>query len=260
MSKLCKIDTHYDIYEPINTLKPVATDIWIVDGETINFKGVAFPTRMTVIRLKSGGLFIHSPTELTTELQLQIDALGPVEHLVSPNRIHYWWIGQWGKAYPTAIKWASPGVEAAVKALDWDFDRQLSNNDGTPWENELNQLRITGSRFLEEYIFFHKSSKTLILADLIENFELDRVPSRWVRLLLTCAGNTDPDGKLPIDLRLSYFGRHNQLSDAINTMIDWQPERVIVAHGRWYSQDGVKELQRAFRWVKGVGIRHDLEQ
>lgn len=252
MSNCCKLDTHYDIYEPINALKLVDTNIWIVDGKTIDFRGVAFPTRMTVIRLRSGGLFVHSPTELTPELKHQIDSLGPVEHLVSPNRIHYWWIGQWGEAYPTAVKWASPEVEEAIQSLDWKFDRKLANTDSFPWDEEIRQLRVTGSRFLEEYVFFHEASKTLILADLIENFELDRVPSRWERFLLSCAGNTDPDGKLPIDLRFSYFGRHDQLSEAINTMITWQPRRVIVAHGRWYSQDGVNELKRAFRWVKGV--------
>jgi hypothetical protein len=32
-------------------------------------------------------------------------------------------------------------------------------------------------------------------------------------------------------------------------MIAWNPERVILAHGRWYERDGAQELRRAFRWV-----------
>jgi hypothetical protein len=32
-------------------------------------------------------------------------------------------------------------------------------------------------------------------------------------------------------------------------MIGWAPERIILAHGRWYPRDGVAELERAFRWV-----------
>lgn len=32
-------------------------------------------------------------------------------------------------------------------------------------------------------------------------------------------------------------------------MIEWNPERVIMAHGRWYEHDGVAELKRAFRWL-----------
>jgi hypothetical protein len=32
-------------------------------------------------------------------------------------------------------------------------------------------------------------------------------------------------------------------------MIAWQPEKVVMAHGRWYERDGVAELRRAFRWL-----------
>ncbi len=84
-------------YEPINTLKQVADNIWIVDGPLITFKHMPFTTRMTVIRLADGNLFIHSPTPLTEKLKHSIDQLGPVTHIISPNRIHYWWVGEWGK-------------------------------------------------------------------------------------------------------------------------------------------------------------------
>jgi hypothetical protein len=32
-------------------------------------------------------------------------------------------------------------------------------------------------------------------------------------------------------------------------MIAWEPERVILAHGRWYDRAGAAELRRAFRDV-----------
>ena len=54
-----------DLYEPVNVLKPVAPDLWIVDGSEIRF-GLGwlkfpFSTRMTVFRLRSGELVLHSP-------------------------------------------------------------------------------------------------------------------------------------------------------------------------------------------------------
>jgi hypothetical protein len=55
-------------YPPLNTLKAVASEVWIVDGPIIRFglpwMKLSFPTRMTVIRLGSGELFLHSPTPL----------------------------------------------------------------------------------------------------------------------------------------------------------------------------------------------------
>ena len=112
-----------DVYEPVNTLKPVDQNIWIVDGPVIHFKKVPFTTRMTVVRLGSGDLFVHSPTLLTPELKSEIDSLGPVRHLISPNKIHYWWIGEWGREYPDAIKWASPGVHPSAIMQGWEFDK-----------------------------------------------------------------------------------------------------------------------------------------
>ena len=53
------------LYEPLYTLKEVDQNIWIVDGDLIQmdmkiFK-LPFQTRMTVIKLNDGKLWIHSP-------------------------------------------------------------------------------------------------------------------------------------------------------------------------------------------------------
>ncbi len=238
---------HVDLYPPLNTLKPVADNIWIVDSEQIKLMGVPFSTRMTVVRLENGDLFIHSPTPLTTMLKREIDVLGPVRHLVSPNFIHYWWIGAWHRHYPAAIRWASPKVRPRAAKHDIEFDRDLGESAEPAWQDEIDQLIIRGSRAMQEVAFFHKPSKTLILTDMIENFELSHLHPAWWRWLIRFAGITDPDGKTPIDLYWSFLGHRDQLKTAIETMIDWKPERVILAHGRWYQKDGVRELRRAFR-------------
>lgn len=237
-------------YEPIHVLKPVADDVWLVDGPVIRFKGVPFPTRMTVVRLTGGGLFLHSPVAVDEALCAALDELGPVRHLVSPNAIHYWWIGDWGLRYPQARRWASPGVRPAAARRGLKFDADLGDGPAPQWAADMDQIIVRGSRFLEEVVFFHRRSRTLILADLIENFEASRVSSRLLRVLLRWAGNLDPDGKLPVDLRLSYLGRHGRLREAVDTMRRWAPERIILAHGRWYPANGGAELERAFRWVR----------
>lgn len=239
-----------ETYKPIQVLKPVAKDIWIVDGPLIKFKGVSFPTRMTIVRLSSGALFIHSPVALTQYLKEEVEKLGEVKHLVSPNRIHYWWIGEWKALYPNAISWASPGSRDAARKVGWEFDKDLSDEPENEWRGDIEQLIVKGSRILEEVVFYHKGSNTLILADLIENFEAQMEKSLIIRMFMWLAGNLDPDGKLPIDLRMAYLGRHKQLKKAIDKILEWSPDKVIIAHGRWYETNGVAELKRAFRWVK----------
>jgi hypothetical protein len=61
-----------ETYEPTGTLKPVTDGLWIVDGPAIGFGYLGlkfpFPTRMTIVRLADGGLWVHSPTELPASL------------------------------------------------------------------------------------------------------------------------------------------------------------------------------------------------
>ena len=62
------------LYEPINVYKPVAADIGIVDGpfEYLTTAGVTLPlpftTRMTIVRLTNGDLFLHSPIKFDDRL------------------------------------------------------------------------------------------------------------------------------------------------------------------------------------------------
>ncbi|WP_017299532.1 DUF4336 domain-containing protein [Nodosilinea nodulosa] len=242
------------LYEPINTLKPVGDNIWIVDGPIVQMQmygtHIPFPTRMTVIRLANGDLFVHSPIELTDGLKAEIDGLGRVQHLVSPNKLHYAAIAPWGAVYPAAIKWASPGVRqrAAAVGIPVSFDRDLGEQPDVAWADEIDQLIVHGSRFFEEVVFFHRATRTLILTDLIENFERDKLNGPWA-WIMALSGAADPDGKAPIDMRLTFWGRKQQARVGVEQMLAWQPDKVILAHGRWYDRDGTGELKRAFRWL-----------
>lgn len=116
--------TDHIVYPPLNTLKPIARELWIVDGPAIRFGAplvkMNFPTRMTVVRLAGDALFIHSPTPLTPGLKSEIGELGRPCWLVGPNRIHYWWIPEWRNAYPEAAIYLAPRIrEQAGDHIDF---------------------------------------------------------------------------------------------------------------------------------------------
>jgi len=236
-------------YEPVNTLKPVADDVWIVDGPVIRFgmpwPKMPFPTRMTIIRIAGRRLFVHSPTPLTPGLKAEVERIGDVACIVGPNRIHYWWIPDWRKAFPAAETWLAPRIREQAKGrIDFPA-REIDRTSGYPWDGEIATLPVAGS-FMTEVAFFHHASRTLVLTDFIENFEPKKVGfmARWLTWL---GGAQDPDGQMPRDMRLTY-GR-DAVKAAVEQMIAWAPERVILAHGRWYKKDGTAELKRAFRWL-----------
>jgi Domain of unknown function (DUF4336) len=239
-------------YPPLNTLKAVAPNVWIVDGPIIRFgmpwPRAPFPTRMTVVRLSGGQLFLHSPTPLTSALREQIEAIGRVAWIIGPNRFHYWWIPEWREAFREAAIYLAPRIrEQSAGRISFQSSR-LDEAASLPWRDEIATLKVEGS-VMTEFVFLHYTSRTLVLTDLVQNFEADKLESWLMRALVTIGGARDPDGQTPRDMRLNFWRRRAELQAAIKQMIDWNPERVIIAHGRWYESDGAKELRRAFRWT-----------
>ncbi len=229
------------------TLKPFADRVWTYAGETVSFHGMPYTTRMTVVQLESGEVWVHSPSNLTSELVHTINQIGPVTYLVSPNKIHHLYLKDWVCAFPEAVLYASPGL--INKRRDLNFDRELTNSADDAWSTDLHQVVFTGSKMMEEVVFFHKVSQTLILTDLIENFPTDHFRGLQ-KCLARCAGILAPNGKTPLDWRLTfYLGGKAEAQQCINLMLSWQPERIIVAHGNCIQQHGAEFLKKSFNWL-----------
>lgn len=237
------------VYAPLDTLKAVADNIWIVDGPVLRFGpdwlNFPFPTRMTLARLADRALFVHSPTPLPPALKREIAGIGEPRWIIGPNRIHYWWIPEWHAAYPDAEVYLAPRIrEQAGARIAFDC-LPLAAETGYPWDADVATLPVAG-RYLTEVEFFHRPTRTLILTDLIENFEARKLGfgRRW---LARVGGVLDPRGSMPRDLRLT-FSRED-LRVGVEKMLAWDPQRIILAHGRCYERDGAHELRRAFGWV-----------
>lgn len=239
-------------YEPLGQLKPFGPDIWLVDGPNIRFYGLPFPTRMTVVRLSDGGLWLHSPIALDDALRAQIDALGPVRHLIAPNWIHYASVHQWQAVWPDAHTWAAPGVAARAAKHDVPIriDTDLTNDAAADWAGQIPFRHVTGSPVHSEVVFFHDASRTLILTDLIENFAPEHLPW-WMAALTRLVGITTPDGRTPPDIAASFRKARPEVQDHIRWMIDQAPDKVIMAHGRPYEHDAVARLRHGFRQLIG---------
>ena len=131
---------------------------------------------------------------------------------------------------------------AALHRKHINFDTEpLKSDRGYPWDEGIYTLPARG-RLRTEVIFFHKESRTLILTDFIENFEPRMIDSLFVRLLIRVGGVL---GGMPRDMRLTCSRK--KLRSIVATMLSWDPERIIIAHGRWYERNGAAELRRAFR-------------
>jgi hypothetical protein len=230
--------------EPLLQFGP---EIWIADGPVTSFHGFPYPTRMAVIRLSDGSLFVWSPVALTDSLRASVSVLGQVRHLVSPNALHHLFLGQWKSAYPAARLYASPRLRR--KRQDLSFDAELSDAPEPAWAADIEQVALRGSFALTEFVFFHRASHTALFADLIQNFPGDWFKG-WRGYLARLGGIVAPNPGAPIDWRASFLNRR-AARISLDKVLAWPIERVLIAHGDLPTGNGGAFVRRAFTWLLG---------
>lgn len=240
------------LYEPINVYKRLAPHIGVVDGpfEYFTIAGIRMPmpftTRMTVARLDNGDLLLHSPIAFDASLAVELGKLGTVRHLISPNQWHYAHIGEWQRAFPNTVAWASPGVRRRARArhIDVEFARKLQEQPPAEWRDEIDQALVPGGIF-KEFVFFHRASKTLILADKIMNLELDKISEPW-RTVTRLTGMYHPHGQIFFGMRVPLLLQRQKAKAAFRKVLSWRPQRIVLSHGRCFDSDGEEVLRRLF--------------
>ena len=226
-------------------LQPFGPEIWIADGPMASFYGFPYSTRMAVIRLSDGGLFVWSPVALSTALRAAVDALGPVRYLVSPNALHHLFLAEWTSAYPEARLYASPRLRR--KRRDLSFNAELGDAPESAWAGDIDQVVLHGSFALTEIVFFHRHSRTALFADLIQNF-----PRGWFKgwrgVVARLGGIVAPHPSAPSDWRSSFVNRRAARA-ALARVLAWPIERVVIAHGVLPTAGGAAFVRRAFTWL-----------
>lgn len=231
-------------------LEPIGPDIWLADGDCVDFHGFAYPTRSIIVRLQNGALWVWSPIALTDALKADVDALGTVAHLVSPNPIHHLFLGHWLAAFPDACLW---GPSSTIKKRDdLVFQPPLTGDAPPDWADEIDQVWFNGSVWMDEIVFFHRASRTAILADLSEHFSkafLKANWSWWQRPIARLWGIVEGKGYAPLEWRLSFTDRKATRA-ARDAVLAWDPRQVVMAHGEWVRHDGRAFLARAMAWAR----------
>lgn len=222
-------------------LTPLADNVWTL-ARPLRFLGLETGTRMTVARLESGGLFVHSPVSLDAELRDALTALGPVEAVVAPCLFHHLSIAEWAKAYPAAAIFGCPGLDRKRKDVTWTGI--LGDAPEARWAGELDQVLFGAYALENEVVFFHRASRTMISSDVI--FNLSTVPSGFTRFVARVIGNREPG---PTLLERLAIRDRPAARTQIDRMLGWDPERIVLAHGAIVPVDGAAVLARAYLWL-----------
>ena len=226
-------------------IQKIGDEIWIADGPTVSFYGFPYPTRMTVVRLAGGDLWVWSPVGLSNELSSEVETLGVVRHLVSPNKIHHLFLGEWAARWPEAELYASPGL--AKKRPDLRFAAELDDHPPAEWGGQIDQVVFRGSLFMDEVVFFHRASSTCLVCDLVQRHDPTHQKG-WKGWLMRLDGLVGASGSTPREWRAS-FVRRTRTRRALETALAWNPDKLVIAHGEWAPSNGADALRRALSWL-----------
>ncbi len=227
-------------------MQQLAPDLWVADSP-LRFFGLEVGARMTVVRLPGPRLLLHSPIAASPERVREVEALGPVAHLVAPNRFHHLFVGEWQRAFPDASVHVAPGLE--TKRKDLAEARVLSDEPEAGWSEVLDQLGVEGFPLANEVVFFHRPSATLIATDLA--FNVGSGSPLPTRLAFRLAGGY---GRLAPTLLERLFVRDRAaFRRSLERILAWPFDRVVVAHGEVCEKGGREALRRGYAWALGPG-------
>ena len=200
------------------------------------------PARMTIVRLDEG-LWLHSPLPLDESMAASITALGPVAHIVAPNCFHHLNIGPASERFPKAKVHAPHGLRAKRPDLRIDHDLQSGPNR---WPT-LDAVRIAGAPELDEFVFIHHPSATLIVTDLV--FNIHEAKGMMLPLVLRMVGAWKRLNQSRIWRR--YTKDRAAAATSVKAVLDHELRRVIPAHGDVLeAADARDQLATALTWMR----------
>ncbi|MGB3514160.1 MAG: DUF4336 domain-containing protein [Microcoleaceae cyanobacterium] len=229
-------------------LRKIDINIWVAE-QPLRYFGLSVGTKMTVVRLGNGELAVISPIEIDKEIFEQLKQMRNVKHIIAPNLFHYLFLSDFKNIYPEAKVYAVSGLK--IKKPDLPIDLILDDNqydfcgelEYLSFEG-LNTFLPSGASPLNEYVFFHGKSKTLIVTDIAfyfdENFPL------IMNLLTKIMGGYK---KLrPSFLEQLGTKEKEKVKQSVLKILEWDFIRVIVAHGSIVEDDAKQKFKEGYEW------------
>jgi hypothetical protein len=201
--------------------------------------------QLVVVRLPRGGLWVHSPIPWTPELRTAVARLGDVRHVIGPNRFHDECLKEFQAEYPNATFHGAPGL--ASDRPDIRFATEpLSDKPHPAWSDVIDQHLVAGMPRLNEIVFLHRPSRSLIIADLAFNFGPD---THWLlKLIMKMNGGY---GRLaPSGFCKRMMRDRPAVRRSLDLILSWDFDRIIAGHGQNIETGGKPVLAEAFAFLR----------
>jgi hypothetical protein len=216
-------------------MQPIAENLWIKQYP-LSLLGGHQGRVVTIIRLASGELIIHSTGPFTPTDVAEIEALGRPAWLTDTMLRHDTFAQAGRDAFPS-IPYLVPDGFANGASL-----RVQPLLPAPPaWSPEVEVLLIDGMPKVREHVFLHKPTRTLIVADLVFNFGPDSGWTSFMRRVLMGV-KSHPDSARLYPMQVKDRAAYDR---SILNLMTRDFDRIIVGHNQVVETNGKHHLAQA---------------
>jgi Domain of unknown function (DUF4336) len=231
--------------------REIENNLWVAE-QSFKYWGLEVGARMTVIRLISG-LMIISPIQPNDKILEQLNQIDKVAYIIAPNLYHHLFVSEFKAIYPFSELIIPKGLN--IKLPNLDFAQLLSDDEGSI-ENQVDYLFIDGFKVLDlsgastlnEYVFFHRDSRTLILTDTAFHFDGNfTFKTQLAARLLGIYGKLAPSF-----LEKLASKETEKVKQSFQKVFEWDFDRVIMAHGSIVETGAKLKLKQGYKKFLGT--------
>jgi len=226
----------------------VPDSIWVTE-RPVWYSGVRQRARTTVVRLQGDVLWVHSPTTPTDEVCAALDALGEVRWIVVPNRFHHLQAPATAARYPKALVVGPKSAESRNPGLSVVMG--LDHSEYVAATPELTPLHLGGVPFLDETVFFHAASGSLIAADLLA---CASARDHWTWRYAARIWGRYEQVRTPPDVRWSTRAS-SAAAESIAQLRALPLQRILIAHGDPIVERPAQQLAEAWDFAIPTALR-----
>ena len=218
------------------SLRPLAENLWI-KSYPLSVLGTQHGRNVTLIRLASGKVVVHSMAPFTSADVAEMQSPGPTSWLLEAMLLHDTYARAGRDAFPNVPFLAPPGFTEVV-----EFPTTSLLPAPGEWQGEIEVFAVAGAPILNEHLCLHVPTRTLIVADLVFNFAPDE--RGWDRFFHRHVVGFKRYPGMSRVFRLLIKDRA-AFRASMRRVMAADFDRIVVGHGEVIERDGKALLTRA---------------
>jgi hypothetical protein len=228
-----------DLY-PHGPIAFVDDGLFVVSGR---WKRSPLERRMTVVRLSSGEVAVHSAIAMDEPGMSALESIGRPSWILVPNALHASEAGWYAERYPAAHVLVPAEARARLFERIGRIDGSLDEDWPDAYRGELSVVPLRGTR-IGEVAFVHAPSRTLVLTDAVFHYRGRDLP--WLaRAFMRLNGAYGRFGPSRI-FRSFIVTDRGAFRASIDELLEHEFDRVVMSHGRVLETGGKNAMRQAF--------------